>query len=172
MCLSNRCVLLVTAPKVVREGNVFSRVCLFTAVVSIWALPVKPLVPPRTCSTCSIVDTLPSPLALTSASPHPSIHMRMRLSGQPTRPVQTCFLRTFWFWSWSPRSSSVPSPDLLKFVHYIVYTFIGKREVGLRLKGLLVIFIFYTFTDESFTLITKDTTNTLLKQYPSNTRAR
>ena len=46
------------------------------------------------------------------------------------KPTPTTHMRT------PPRPT--PLPNMLKFVHYVVHTSIGKWAVGLQLKGLLV----------------------------------
>ena len=37
-----------------------------------------------------------------------------------------------------PPPAPLPTPDLFELVHYIALTSVGKRTLGIRLKGLLV----------------------------------
>ena len=41
-------------------------------------------------------------------------------------------------WTCSTMGPPIPSPDVLKLVHYVSNTSISKQAVGLGLKGLLV----------------------------------
>ena len=128
------CKVLVTARKVVREGNVSSCVCLFTkeGVVSMLPLPVMLLV---IHSSHGDPSTEMFPLTGSGPSQHPG----RLFTGDSLGPGH------------GTPGQAVDLPRPVK-----ICSSIAKRKVGLRLKGLLVISIFYTFTDvESFKLIKK-----------------
>ena len=109
------------SPTMLREGNVFSHVCLSDCPQGGTYVTTHGSV-----QTCSLEDTPPPKKKLPSSA----------------LPVQTCSWRSGAIFRYSLRDISVPSlsprPDLFKLVHYVAHTSIGKQAVGLPIKGLLV----------------------------------